>query len=353
MYAGRGSTGGANRAATNGSQSKGSNEDARKIFVGGLSWESTSDDLRSHFSKYGPIVEATIKTDTTTGRSRGFGFVLFADESSVDLSINDKDHVLNGKKIDPKRAVPGGVLEGVKKIFVGGLDPSLTEEDIIQHFSQYGKVEQVQLPYDRTKNIRRAFGFVTFDSVDTVDRICQNPKIPYGDKMVDVRKVVAKDMRNGRGGGRGGMMGGPDGPPMTPGMSPYGGPPGGAYGGYNGTYQPTGYPTGYEYYAGYGAMPAGAAAPGPAAYQTPGYGVPQAWPGYDQTGQPAQPVYGQPAPGYGAPTAGAPAPGGAAGYDGYTGGWQGDSSGYGKVKGRGGGAPQAYGTGPSYHPYSR
>jgi len=49
---------------------------------------------------------------------------------------------LHGKNIDPKRAVAGGVpgREPVKKIFVGGLDPGLTEEEIIEHFSQYGKV---------------------------------------------------------------------------------------------------------------------------------------------------------------------------------------------------------------------
>lgn len=46
------------------------------------------------------------------------------------------------------------------------------------------KVEQVELPYDKTKNQRRAFGFITFDSSDVVDKICQNEKIPFGDKMV-------------------------------------------------------------------------------------------------------------------------------------------------------------------------
>ena len=79
----------------------------------------------------------------------------------------------------------GGVGgEGVRKIFVGGLDPSLTEEDIITHFTQYGKVEQVELPFDKTKNQRRAFGFITFDSEEVVDKICVNAKIPFGDKMV-------------------------------------------------------------------------------------------------------------------------------------------------------------------------
>jgi len=47
------------------------------------------------------------------------------------------------------------------------------------------QVEQVELPFDKAKNQRRAFGFITFDSEEVVDKICVNAKIPYGDKMVN------------------------------------------------------------------------------------------------------------------------------------------------------------------------
>lgn len=216
--------------------------DARKIFVGGLSWESTVEDIKTYFQRYGEVIDVNLKTDLNTGRSRGFGFVLFKDVSSVDKVIADKSHILNGKNIDPKRALAGGAGENgapqrepVKKIFVGGLDPALTEQEISEHFSQYGKVELVELPFDKTKNQRRAFGFVTFESEEIVDNICSNSKVPFGDKMLDVRKAIPKELqegfaaRGGRGGGRGRGMG-------------RGAP---AYD-YNGTYQ-AGYP-GYEYY---------------------------------------------------------------------------------------------------------
>jgi len=62
--------------------------------------------------------------------------------------VAEKNHVLHNKQIDPKRAVAGGSGggaggEGIRKIFVGGLDPSLTEDNIITHFSQYGKVRRL------------------------------------------------------------------------------------------------------------------------------------------------------------------------------------------------------------------
>ena len=61
------------------------------------------------------MLNVTLKTDLTTGRSRGFGFVLFADTSSVDLAVAERNHVLHGQHIDPKRAMAGGRREPVKK----------------------------------------------------------------------------------------------------------------------------------------------------------------------------------------------------------------------------------------------
>ncbi len=55
---------------------------ARKLFIGGLPYRTTGDELRDAFAQAGEVVSASIVTDRETGRSRGFGFVEMADDAA-------------------------------------------------------------------------------------------------------------------------------------------------------------------------------------------------------------------------------------------------------------------------------
>ncbi|ESO05501.1 hypothetical protein HELRODRAFT_77494 [Helobdella robusta] len=156
------------------------------MFIGGLDWSLTADQIHEYFENFGPVVEVKLKTDIYTGQSRGFAFLLFQNPESVDKVLEQKVHVLYGKRIDPKRAVAtetGGGING-KKVFVGGLDPAMTEQEIMDAFNAYGKVLLVELPVDRSNNQRRSFGFVLFDSEESVNQLCQKSKIQVGTKLV-------------------------------------------------------------------------------------------------------------------------------------------------------------------------
>ena len=78
-----------------------------KIFVGGLDFQLTSDELKEHFMKFGEVDDAIILKDIYSGKSRGFGFVTFTDEGvAQDLIKNNPVTEINGRRVDIKKAEP-------------------------------------------------------------------------------------------------------------------------------------------------------------------------------------------------------------------------------------------------------
>ena len=59
----------------------------RKLFLGGLSWETKEPQLKEYFEKFGEIESINLKVDPVTGRSRCFAFLVFKETSSIDQVI--------------------------------------------------------------------------------------------------------------------------------------------------------------------------------------------------------------------------------------------------------------------------
>ncbi|KAL8973474.1 MAG: hypothetical protein Q9197_002278 [Variospora fuerteventurae] len=150
--------------------------------------------------------------DGATGRSRGFGFLTFRDPKTVNV-VMVKEHYLDGKIIDPKRAIPRDEQERTSKIFVGGVSQEATETDFKEYFMQFGRVVDATLMMDKDTGRPRGFGFVTFDSEAAVDNTFNGDLMILG-KPIEVKKAQPRgNMREDDesfGGRRGGRRGGKD-----------------------------------------------------------------------------------------------------------------------------------------------
>ncbi|XP_004289979.1 PREDICTED: heterogeneous nuclear ribonucleoprotein 1-like [Fragaria vesca subsp. vesca] len=196
--------------------------DESKLFIGGLAWDTTEEKLTDYFNQYGDVSQAVIMRDKITGRPRGFGFVVFSDPAVLDRVLNDK-HTIDGRVVEAKKALSreeqqtsnrtgnfnatrssgGGGNFKTKKIFVGGLPSTLTEDGFRQFFEEYGSVTDVVIMYDQNTQRPRGFGFITFDTEDAVDRVLQKNFHELNGKLVEVKRALPKDANPG-GGGRGG-----------------------------------------------------------------------------------------------------------------------------------------------------
>ncbi|VDK56171.1 unnamed protein product [Anisakis simplex] len=218
-------------------------EQFRKVFVGGLSSDTTDDSLREFYSKWGELLDCIVMKDPTTKRTRGFGFIVYKKQSMVDDAMANRPHVIDGKTVDPKRAVPRDqslrteANVSSKRLYVSGIREEHTEEMLHDHFSQYGNITKVEIITDKNTGKPRGFAFISFDDHDPVDKCVLIKNHHINNYRCDVKKALSKDemaRAQQRDRDRSGRMGRSRGGPMRNGSDRGYGPPPYAEGGYGG-----------------------------------------------------------------------------------------------------------------------
>uniref|UniRef100_A0A2K5YSJ9 RRM domain-containing protein n=1 Tax=Mandrillus leucophaeus TaxID=9568 RepID=A0A2K5YSJ9_MANLE len=181
-------------------------EQLRKLFIGGLSFETTDDSFREHFEKWGTLTDCVVTRDPQTTHSRGFGSVTCSCVEEVDAAMCAQPHKVDGRVVKPERAVsredsvkPGARLT-VKNIFVGGVKEDTEEYNLRELLRKSGK--------------KRGFAFAAFDDHDTVDKIVVQKYHTINGHNCEVQKALSKQemqsagSQGGRGGGSGNFGGG-------------------------------------------------------------------------------------------------------------------------------------------------
>ncbi|KAF9558387.1 RNA-binding domain-containing protein [Agrocybe pediades] len=159
-------------------------KDEGKMFIGGLNWDTTDEGLRDYFSQFGKVDACTIMRDAA-GRSRCFAFLTFEDPASVN-AVMVREHYLDGKIIDPKRAIPRQEHQRATKLFIGGLAGSVTSESMREFFSQFGKVIDSTVMLDRDTGRSKGFGFISFEDTNV------QPFLGFGNLEIDGKLIDVK-----------------------------------------------------------------------------------------------------------------------------------------------------------------
>lgn len=147
-----------------------------KIFVGGLTVQTTEQELEDYFSSLGSVTQVAIIKNKQTGLSKCYAFVHTNDARTYQRIINRK-HSLNGRVIDCKDGFNKDenpvLFEKLnnKKIFVGGLSASTQDRHLSEYFSRFGKVFKAYVIIDPKTRRSKRFGFIIMEDEESVDAV--------------------------------------------------------------------------------------------------------------------------------------------------------------------------------------
>ncbi|CAL4216539.1 unnamed protein product, partial [Meganyctiphanes norvegica] len=122
------------------------------LVVLGLPWSTTDQVLRNAFSEYGEVLMAQVKKDGKTGKSKGFGFIRFA-EYETQVRVVNKRHFVDGRQCEVKYP-----QQFNSKVFIGRLTEDISADELKEYFGQFGEISNVYIP-----SPFRGFAFISFD----------------------------------------------------------------------------------------------------------------------------------------------------------------------------------------------
>eukprot|EP01129_Flabellula_baltica_P010979 TRINITY_DN4718_c0_g1_i2.p1 TRINITY_DN4718_c0_g1~~TRINITY_DN4718_c0_g1_i2.p1 ORF type:complete len:259 (-),score=43.51 TRINITY_DN4718_c0_g1_i2:420-1145(-) len=161
----------------------------QKVFMGGLSWETTENSVIEYFQRVEIDVESVVIMRDKDHQSRGFGFLLLRDFGDF-FMLEEKQHWIDGRLVVFKRAVPEDEVV-CTKLFVGGLPLLLTEDLMRDYFSAFGSISECLIMKDRYTGRPRGFGFVSFVDSETVDHVLSIEHV-IGGKKVELKLAESK-----------------------------------------------------------------------------------------------------------------------------------------------------------------
>ncbi|XP_058862948.1 ELAV-like protein 3 isoform X12 [Acipenser ruthenus] len=155
----------------------GSTDDSKtNLIVNYLPQNMTQEEFKSLFGSIGEIescklvrdkITGTVPAATTgisAGQSLGYGFVNYVDPNDADKAIN----TLNGLKLQTKTikvsyARPSSASIRDANLYVSGLPKTMSQKEMEQLFSQYGRIITSRILVDQVTGISRGVGFIRFD----------------------------------------------------------------------------------------------------------------------------------------------------------------------------------------------
>ncbi|KAJ8534109.1 hypothetical protein K7X08_007433 [Anisodus acutangulus] len=152
----------------------------RKIFVHGLGYDATSEQLLNAFKPYGDIEECKLITDKVTGRAKGYGFVLFKTRVGAKRALKEPQKKIGNRATFCQLAAvgsAGGASQdcGGRKIYVGNVGPDVDSAKLRAFFAKFGEIEEGPSGIDGVSRKFKGFAIFVYKNVEGANKALEEP----------------------------------------------------------------------------------------------------------------------------------------------------------------------------------
>lgn len=165
------------------------------IFVSGIPYETTVDELKSIFEEFGTILDVKLPKYQDSGRNRGYAHITFKKDSDAQKALIRNKYVIGKRYITvefskgeskPERKVDSlDIPEGCSTIIIRNLSYDITEQELGDKFKPCGSISSIRLVYHSKLNHFKGFAYIDFENPESVKiALHLNDKELKGRKMV-------------------------------------------------------------------------------------------------------------------------------------------------------------------------
>lgn len=168
-------------------------QESKRLFVGNIEFNVTAEQLKTLFSQFGEVTGVRIITNRFTGRPRGYGFIEFAQDetlntmlqSTTPLQLNNRELrvSMSKRKERPPR----------KSIFVGNLPVTTDQSQLKTYFSQFGEIKSCYVVQDKQTGVSRGYGAVIFVKGEQCEEV-----LKMKDLKIDTNTLTIRHYRTRR-----------------------------------------------------------------------------------------------------------------------------------------------------------
>ncbi|XP_042506659.1 UBP1-associated protein 2A-like [Macadamia integrifolia] len=181
----------------------------RKLFVHGLGWETSTEKLREFFSQYGEIEDGNVVLDKASGKSKGYGFLLFKHRRDAQKALIEPQKKIESRMTACQLASAGPVntvqSNSVthtqqtqhpsqdtlpKKIYVGNVHSEIPGDKLHAFFSKYGEIEEGPLGFDKQTGRSKGFALFIYKTVEGARKALEEPNKSFDGHQLYCQKAT-------------------------------------------------------------------------------------------------------------------------------------------------------------------